>query len=102
MYWQKDFQYSPAETNAYHETDVCHTPSSFSRWHTRNDKMSEGADEEQESPDEEEHRSATFSDSVGGFGIPIPTDRIVPAEVDNTGHQRVPEDFDQNIAEYKS
>jgi hypothetical protein len=43
------------------------------------------------------HESSALSDGVGGFGVAIQTDGIVPTDIHKCSHEGVPWQFDDDL-----
>ena len=59
--------------------------------------MSEGGCKQQEGPDEKEHQSTSFGHRVRRLRVAVESDWVVPGEVNDYSHKRVPGKFDDNV-----
>ena len=90
-----------AEDEAEGEDQVGDVAAGFGRLHARDDHVGEGAGEEQELEDEEEHQAAALGDGVGGHRVAVEADGVVPADENEESGERVPGEFDDDVGEHE-
>lgn len=78
------------EDQAEREHQVGNVATSLSRVNTSDDHVGECRREDQEHPDKEEELETAVGDGVGLRGVVVQANGVVPAEVDDDGHERVP------------
>ena len=79
-----------AEDQAESEQQIGNVATRLRSLETSNHEVGEGRSEQQKSHQKQEHENATLRDLIGRDRVVLETNRIIPTEVHQSGHQRVP------------
>lgn len=87
----------PAENQTQREKQIRYIPSVLRRVNASNNEISESSSKHQETPDEEEHQPATGCSFTSGYCVAIQADWIIPADIKEDSHERVPRHLNDDI-----
>ena len=90
-----------AEDQAEGEEQVGNVTTGLGGLETGNHEVGEGRGEPHEGEEKQEHQTATLGDLVHGLRVAVETDGVVPAEVHDGTHERVPGKLDNDLGEHK-
>jgi hypothetical protein len=89
------------EDQAQGEEQVGQVTTCFCKLDTSDNHVGEGGGKEEEGKNKQEHERSTFMDSISGLSVPVESNRVVPANENQDGHERVPWKLNNNVGSHK-
>ena len=94
---RREWRDIPAEDEAQREEQVGNVAARLGQVGAGDDHVGKGAGEHQKHPDEQEHERLALRRLARGDGVVVQADGVVPAGVDEDGHERVPGQLDEDV-----